>query len=850
MELKIGKLLLVTCIGLSVACCRDVNPAQEVIEVDLSRRGTDIAPSMYGMFFEEINHAGDGGLYAELVQNRSFEEDEIPEGYRIEGKKLWPASRKYHLTGEVRKDRSYEWYGGKIRAWHLQASEGGASMRLTKDRPLYPSAPNNLEVTIRDASEPVRVVNEGYWGMGVQNGGRYCLRAIVRMEPGYAGTLVVKLLSEKGDVLARTALSCPADGQWHDLQQVVEASASDGKAMLALEFDAPGKVWLDYVSLFPEDTFKGRPNGLRKDIALMLDSLQPAFFRWPGGCVVEGITLENRFEWKKTLGDPAARPGEYSTWGYRCSYGFGYYEMLQFCEDIGAKAMFVCNVGLGCQFRMGDASPESDIPYYIEDCLDAIEYALGDTATEWGARRAADGHPAPFPLQYVEIGNENWGPEYDRRFDMFYRAIKEKYPQLTLIYNEMPERNGPMGITKTDMIDPHYYVSPEFFFRNTDLFDGHERGKYTVYVGEYACNRGVGGGNMLAALSEAAFIGGMERNGDLVKMVSYAPLLENRHNRKWPTNLIWFDSERVVGRSSYYVQKMAAENRPTYNVANNKSMQDDEPACFPEGHVGFGSWATQVEFKDIKLTQGGTDTSVSVEDCSRKSGVWAYADGILTQTGVETGTQYILKRPESNDFVLECKARKTGGKEGFLVYFGMTANGQDGYMFNIGGWDNSKAVLQQIANSNRSLVLTERHGCEVETGRWYDLKLVVTPTKTDFYMDGERLLSYVPESLPLQFVASGYDEQAGELVLKVVNAADTVYRPLFRIAGAGKVEATGKVITLSASDGEEENSFETPYKIYPQAKPYGKFGREFVYEFPAFSYTVLRIKAALFGNGQ
>lgn len=167
---------------------------------------------------------------------------------------------------------------------------------------------------------------------------------------------------------------------------------------------------------------------------------------------------------EKTLGDPAARPGEYSTWGYRCSYGFGYYEMLQFCEDIGAKAMFVCNVGLGCQFRMGDACPEDKISYYLDDCMDAIEYALGDVTTEWGKRRTADGHAEPFPLQYVEIGNENWGPEYDRRFDLFYKAIKEKYPQLTLIYNEMPQRDGAPAIAKTDMIDPHWYVDPYFSF--------------------------------------------------------------------------------------------------------------------------------------------------------------------------------------------------------------------------------------------------------------------------------------------------------------------------------------------------------------------------------------------------
>ena len=228
--------------------------------------------------------------------------------------------------------------------------------------------------------------------------------------------------------------------------------SSRARYKLALEFDAPGTIWVDYVSLFPENTFNNRPNGLRRDVADMLVGLRPSFFRWPGGCVVEGITLDNRFEWKKTLGDPAARPGEYSTWGYRCSYGFGYYEMLQFCEDIGAKAMYVCNVGLGCQFRMGDACPENEIAFYMDDCMDAIEYALGDETTEWGARRAADGHPAPFPLQYVEIGNENWGPEYDRRFDMFYKAIKEKYPELILIYNEMPQREGPSAIAKTDVI--------------------------------------------------------------------------------------------------------------------------------------------------------------------------------------------------------------------------------------------------------------------------------------------------------------------------------------------------------------------------------------------------------------
>ena len=841
--MRIRKCILTVLFLPLVAGCHKVSHVSEEVVVNLRQKGTDISSSMYGVFFEEINHAGDGGLYAELVQNRSFEEDEIPEGYRIEGTKLIPLAKPYHLTGEIR-ERSFEWYGGKIRGWNLKTGDlSEASMRLTKERPMYPTAPNNLELFIQKTTGAVQLVNEGYWGMGIRQNERYHLRTIVRVDPGYKGTLTAKLLSEKGDILARALLPCIPDGEWHDMTLVLTSVATDCKSSLAIEFDAPGKVWLDYVSLFPENTFKKRQNGLRKDVAEMVAGLQPAFFRWPGGCVVEGITLNNRFEWKKTLGDPAARPGEYSTWGYHCSYGFGYYEMLQFCEDIGAKAMYVCNVGLSCQFRMGEASEKSDISYYIDDCLDAIEYALGDTLTEWGARRAADGHPAPFPLQYIEIGNENWGDEYDRRFDMFYQAIKQKYPQLTLIYNEMPERNGPMGITKTDMVDPHYYVAPEFFFRNTDLFDHYERGKHTVYVGEYSCNRGVGGGNMWAALSEAAFIGGMERNGDLVKMASYAPLLENRNNRKWPTNLIWFDSEQVVGRGSYYVQKMAVENRPTYNVANDKVLRATDTATYVPGHIGFGSWATAVEFKDFKLTAGGRRVDVQLRETTRNYGNWGYTDSILSQTSLETGTQYILKGFKDNDYTLECKARRVSGKESFLIYFGMTANGQDGYMYNIGGWDNQKAVLQQVANSNRAKVLAECQGVRVETDRWYDLKLAVSPHKSELYVDGKLVLSHVPEPVPLQFVDSGYDEHAGELVLKVVNATDSVYPVSFRIDGARRVAPEGKVITLAAGSGAEENSFENPRKIYPVTSGYGDFGRDFTYTFRPFSYTVLRIKA-------
>lgn len=815
--------------GLLVMSCSLPQQSQEEIIINLQERGADIASSMYGVFFEEINHAGDGGLYAELVQNRSFEEKEMPAGFRAEGNKLLPKQVKYHLTGEVRA-RSYRWNTDEVPAWTLQGKDSlAAQMKVIKENPKFPSAPNNLKVTITDASQPIWLQNEGYWGMNIVEREKYFLRTIIRTSTDYKGKVTAKLVSADGKILSSEILEVIPDGRWNDIKKTLTSAGNDAKARLVLEFDAPGIIWVDYVSLFPENTFNNRPNGLRRDVAEMLVGLKPAFFRWPGGCVVEGITLDNRFEWKKTLGDPAARPGEYSTWGYRCSYGFGYYEMLQFCEDIGAKAMYVCNVGLGCQFRMGDACPENEIAFYIDDCMDAIEYALGDETTEWGARRAADGHPAPFPLQYVEIGNENWGPEYDRRFDIFYKSIKEKYPQLILIYNEMPQREGPAAITKTDMIDPHWYVDPYFFFRNTTLFDTYERGKYQVYVGEYACNRSVGAGNMLAALSKAAFINGMERNGDLVTMASYAPLFENRHDRSWATNLIWIDTDQVVGRSSYYVQKMAAENRPTYNVKSNINMHAVDPDLFDKGYIGFGANSASVEFKNIKITQNGVPTKPDMDNFTLRK-----------------EKQHLLEEIYEGDYTLECKVRKTGGEQGFQIFLGMSADGKTGYRYNIGMWSsNDRAELLRLEDDKERGVLVEHSGMLIEKDKWYDVKIVVSPTKSELYMDGKSLLTYTVQTMPLQFIHSGYDETNGELVIKVVNAAAFVYSTAIHVEGAKNIAKEGKVISLTATSGTEENSYDEPKKIYPQENSYNGFGKAFDYDFPPFSYTVLRIKAKI-----
>ena len=834
-------LLCFAAAALLMSSCGGIVPEEELV-INLQEKGAEVAPSMYGIFFEEINHAGDGGLYAELVKNRSFEELEMPEGYYAEGDILHPKEVCNHLTGEVRHG-SFRWTTEPVPGWILQTGENSsAEMKLTKENPKFQSASNNLKVTIKDASAPVRLVNGGYWGMNLVKDDSYLLRAILRTSADYKGKITALLLSDTDEVLALAPVEVDGSGSWNDVHQTLRPSATAAKGKLALEFDGTGTVSLDYVSLFPEKTFRDRPNGLRNDVAEMLNGLHPAFVRWPGGCVVEGISLENRFEWKKTLGDPASRSGEYSTWGYRCSYGFGYHEMLQFCEDINADAMFVCNVGLGCQYRMGDASPESKIAYYLDDCMDAIEYALGDVTTEWGAKRAAQGHPQAFPLKYVEIGNENWGDEYDKRFDIFYKAIKAKYPELILISNH--GLGGTGKIAKTDMIDPHWYVNPEFFFQNTTIFDSHPRGKYDAYVGEYACNANVGGGNMRAALSEAAFISGMERNGDLVKMASYAPLLENRNDRSWAVNLIWLDTDQVLGRSSYYVQQMAAENRPTYNVKSNLTMGTPQPLEYEAGRLGFGSWNTQVEFKDVKVTEeDGTAVNLDLNSVADKKGAWMLENGVLSQTSLETPTRYIVDGFSGNRFTLECQVRKVGGHEGFFLYFGLSQDDKKGFVYNVAGWNNQSTAVEGVSDGQTTGVVGDRVSQSLENNKWYDVKLVVTPQKSELYMDGKLIMAYAPETTPLQFFSSGYDEATGELIVKVVNAEVEAYPLRVKLDGVSQVEKTGKVISLSAASDMDENSFEEPKKIYPQESEFKGFGKSFSYTFPPFSYTILRVKA-------
>ena len=834
------QILVLPAFALLLAAC---SQPQAEITIDVAQHGADIPSSMYGIFFEEINHAGDGGLYAELVQNRGFEDTSVPEGYRVKDGKLYPpANSCNHLTcAKPHPDMCYRWPTEEIPAWSLTQLEGeGASMKLTTEYPLNSATPTALKVTL-PAEGRVAIGNTGFWGMNIEEGKDYYLRLYTSNGKRFDGKAVIRLVGEDGQELCNCPLAIDMAKAWSEYTGHLTATGSDSRAHLVIELEGKGTLLLDYVSLFPFETFRNRANGLRKDIAETLEAMRPAFVRWPGGCVVEGITLSNRIKWKETIGDPVTRPGVYDTWGYRTTMGFGYHEFLQFCEDIGAGGMFVCNVGLGCQGRVGDACKEDEVDSFIEDVLDAIDYALGDGTTEWSRKRVENGHPAPFPLKYVEIGNENWGPVYEKRYDKFYKAIKEKYPQLKLI--STLGLGGQHRHERVDMIDPHWYVSPEFFFASDKLFDQQERGDYEIYIGEYAVNQNVGGGNLLGALAEAAFLTGVERNSDLVKMASYAPLFENVNDRVWPTNLIWFDSYHVMGRSSYQVQKMYAENRPSFNVAT--SFEQPVIPVGVKGQIAVGGWNTDNEYKDLKVTlaDGRTVEADMSQGWTPQEGTWNAEGGTLKGSGPGVMRWNLWSVPEAfGDCSISLKARKIAGAEGFLIYFGMH-DGKNGYVLNIGGWGNQTTAFQRI-NGNDMPQIPNNISQYVEEGRWYDIRIDIKDSKFTYSLDGKQMLETAIENIQ-RYVVSGYDENTGELIVKFVNATKEPFSTSVNLQNVTSVKRKGKVVTLTSADPKDENTLDDPKRVFPRESTFNKFSGQFDYTFEPWSFTVLRIKAEI-----
>jgi alpha-N-arabinofuranosidase len=607
--------------------------AAATITIDAIRPGAELSPSLYGIFFEEINHGGEGGLYGELLINRSFEETLPIEGTVFDQAHtccVGPNQPHYLEKGRARyegKPWAQPWFTPRDKhpGWTVEGGDADVKIDIARTDALNPAQAQYLTMTVKRAAAPgsvVRLRNDGFWGVPAKQGETYHASFWARTRH-FGGAVTVGLIDSSGRVVGSADLTSVTAGEWTKYTATFTSNATDGKAKFFLAPHGTGELDLDVVSLFGS-TYGNRPNGMRVDLVEKLKALKPAFLRFPGGCVVEGATLENRTKWKETIGPVEQRPGHWSLWNYRSTDGLGFHEYLELCEDLGASGMFVINVGISCDFRNGDYVTGDALAPFIQDALDAIEYATGPVTSTWGAKRAANGHPAPFPLKYIEIGNENHGPLYRKHYDIFRAALAAKHPELTYVLNTWDRFHGDdatklddLKVTQPiDLIDEHYYEKPDWFFAQYHRYDNVPRNRgYGSYLGEYASNNDVGNGNHLAALAEAAFMLGMERNGDVVKMASYAPLFFNVNKLDWKVNLIGYDNLASFGRSSYWVQQMYAQNKPDVNLTTTIDLGVDAQARI-YAQAGLIRASNEVVIKLVNATDSTVPATLALNGLS------------------------------------------------------------------------------------------------------------------------------------------------------------------------------------------------------------------------------------------
>jgi alpha-L-arabinofuranosidase len=559
-------------VGLLLALVATPLPAQTnaplaaTITIRGAEAGNPVSPELYGVFFEDINYAADGGLYAELVENRSFEY--------------------FRLPGTASSDKDVSAVNQPLGRWQTVARGGRTcSMKIEMVQPIHPRNPTYCVLKLAGSSGEAGIANLGYdTGIPVQAGAVYDFSLHLRQDAGDIGPVRVALESSNGTVLASTELAAPGR-DWRKDAAVLTATQTDPAARLVLTTASTGTLYVDMISLFPRDTFKGRRNGLRRDLAQAVADIRPRVVRFPGGCIVHGNGLDNAYHWKETVGPVEQRRPKWNRWGYHQSFGLGYFEYFQFCEDIGAEPLPIVPAGVSCGgtgVRPYEVATGRQLTNLIEDVIDLVEFANGPADSPWGRVRAEMGHPAPFGLKYIGLGNE----EHDTRsfrevFPHFVKALREKHPEIQIVGNsglgsgiplfDLMEANG------VEISDEHYYQNPEWYIDNRARFDTVKRGKTKVFVGEYASR----GNAQFNAVAEAVYLTGIERNADHVVMTAYAPLFARYDFTQWKAaNLIWFDNREVVKTPNFWVQQLFATHLGDRYLSNT--------VVFPQGATAAG----------------------------------------------------------------------------------------------------------------------------------------------------------------------------------------------------------------------------------------------------------------------
>ena len=865
----------------------DMDNANYNLTIDAGDEIHDISDLLFGIFFEDINFAADGGLYAEMVSNRSFE-----------------------FTALAAGDNLYNWNavnGAEIKVTQISKD------CLNENNPSYLIINNT-------ADSPAGIENKGFLdGMAVKKDAKYNLTFYAKTPSGYSGSVVANL-AVNGQVVGTATIEKVTDG-WQKYSAQLTSSVDANQGVTLQVLIDKGEVHFDMISLFPEDTYKGRENGMRKDLGQLLEDMQPKFLRFPGGCVIEGYDEMTAYDWKDSIGvgddglplefngkygDVAARTQGVSIWTDLAttedqypsffSYGLGFYEYFLLCEDIGAVGVPVLNCGLYCQMRgKGPVDMNSELfQQYIQDMLDLVEFCRGDKNSTWGKVRASLGHPEPFELKYICIGNENENTDYFERYSAFLDAFNKAkaqnpklYEGLELIYssgasdathggnhlpsyqyaqNELKEMNSNNAKDFAGAIDQHYYNDPEWFFKNTDYYnpENYKRtveemtdtiygGAIKVFLGEYAAKSNT----LKSALAEAAYMTGLERNGDIVEMAAYAPLFSSGVARHWAPNLIWFDNDTAMGSISYHVQKLFSLNQGTkvidHSLDGAKIAQESL-----KGAVGVGTWYTSAKFDNIVITDNKTGEILASDECGLFSkskwefptdGEWKIKSGALTNTTTEmeysdTGSVAYFGESDWENYTYTVEATKLDGAEGFLIPFAV--QGTDNNIFwNIGGWGNTRSAFQRIENNSKTgEILGTITDFTVETGKTYKITIEVKGTRVKGYIDDELIVDYNfgSESEAETYTVVSTDDN-GDIIIKFVNTTENAKTVAIDIANAD-VKSQAIVNQVAGNSLQDDNVLGADESTHLTMKEFTLDGvsAQFNYTIPAYSVTAMRLK--------
>ena len=807
------------------------------ITADFALTQTEVSKNLFGIFYEDINYAADGGLYGEMVQNRSFE--------AAAGGFPFSLGWKDHIN--IFKETSFG---------HLEkASKDG----LNENNPTY------VRFFAKEAGDGFS--NAGYGGMFFEGGKTYS--GSVYLRSSEVKSLMVTIGDESKTVISGIT------NEWKKFDFALTSTITTRTGSLAFYADTAGVIDVDFVSLFTADIYKNEPNGLRKDLAEMIENMHPAFVRFPGGCIVHGHKLNDRYQWKNTIGKVEERKENINFWSnpstpYMQSYGLGFYEYFRFCEDIGAEPIPVLSCGMS---HDGEISSINEYKQYAEDALDLIEYATGAAKSKWGKKRAEAGHPEPFKLNYIAIGNEDWGQDYFERYKYIASAITKKYPNIKPIissgwtykgeawFNTWKQIRTWQQNKKTSkiagLVDEHYYNPYAWFLTNVKRYDDKDffkRGKKEpkVFIGEYASWVDGRRNNLFAALTEAAFMTGIERNGDIVEIASYAPLFAREGFVQWAPDAIWFNNSQVYGTPNYYVQSLFMNHKCDYTV-QSELLQPISSAekKFIGGTVALGSWATNVEFKDIKVTNDDTnqilytsqgETNLESFKSENRLGEWNIENGVIVQKSNATPAFMALDNEADienvSNYTLELKAKKTSGAEGFLISFGVKGNSV--YWWNLGGWGNKQNAIEKgEIRGGKSQYDFKPYS--LESGKWYNIKIVVHGENVKCYLEG-KLLQEMNDVLNYEPLYSHVGRtKDGKVIIKIVNVSEKEVSVDINLKNAPRLAPNAKV-TIMTGEKEAENTFASPKNISPIEKSFEGVSSTFTYPAPAYSISILEIE--------